>query len=616
MKKILAVFFAVMMLCFMGACVKSPNGPSDGNDFEYNVEGPNKTVIKVTNFNGGVGSIWLQKAAEEFAKQNQNTHFADGKTGVYVDLNLQMGVAQLVTNCENQPQDVFFTESQVDISTLVESGKLLDITSVVKDETRVGGALEDSIFQSAKGTIMNSDGKYFALPHYEFYGGLAYNREVFEECNALIADKDCDQEFIYNFDGIYGGMNFVLSDSINEEGCVLSKGPDGEYGTEDDGLPCSIEEFVILLDYFKNEKSVMPVVLSGQWNNMVNYLIDGLWASLAGQKQMANYYNLNGEIEVVDDFTDEPLISGIDYVKKPVTKIVNITPENAYLGNDMAAKYYALALAEIIQKEGFYAEKELTGNTSHTAAQRTLIFSGNENAVSAAKTTKVAMLIDGSYWWNESRDAGNFVEYQFLGNTTEEVDLRWMALPTTYTTAQHDDPSYEKRASCLMDIAFSYCVVNNRVATNEEVKSACLEFIKFCYSDAQLKEFTKTTGITRAVKYELSNEEVQTMPSFYQRLWKLRDNLSGSNVAYFTTKEGADATTKATFKRAASAIQIRLSSPNLLPTDPFVATSVYGIYNSSKNELEGGVYKYGSQYMFNALKIMPDVWRTIYTVGV
>ena len=46
----------------------------------------NNSGSSVQNFQGGIGSNWLYKAAERFQEQYKNEHFEDGKTGVYVDI--------------------------------------------------------------------------------------------------------------------------------------------------------------------------------------------------------------------------------------------------------------------------------------------------------------------------------------------------------------------------------------------------------------------------------------------------------------------------------------------------------------------------------------------------
>ena len=74
MKKFLTMLLAIA-LCFSAvAC-----GSSDGDK-------GNKTVITVTNYNGGVGTEWLNQAAARFMEENADKSYEEGKVGVFVDI--------------------------------------------------------------------------------------------------------------------------------------------------------------------------------------------------------------------------------------------------------------------------------------------------------------------------------------------------------------------------------------------------------------------------------------------------------------------------------------------------------------------------------------------------
>ena len=49
------------------------NSASGGgnNKYVYNVPGENKLTIKIKNFGGGPGNVWLEEAAERFAQEKQ-----------------------------------------------------------------------------------------------------------------------------------------------------------------------------------------------------------------------------------------------------------------------------------------------------------------------------------------------------------------------------------------------------------------------------------------------------------------------------------------------------------------------------------------------------------------
>ena len=47
----------------------------------------NVTVIYVTNFNGGVGTLWFDNAAERFKELVKDKSYEEGKHGVHFEVN-------------------------------------------------------------------------------------------------------------------------------------------------------------------------------------------------------------------------------------------------------------------------------------------------------------------------------------------------------------------------------------------------------------------------------------------------------------------------------------------------------------------------------------------------
>lgn len=579
------------------------------------------TKLEIACMNAGLGSEWLKKAAKDFEEAYATKSYAEGKTGVVVDIaDPTTGISAYFDSIGSYPQQIVFTEAGYKFRANMLSGYYADITDVVTDETVEGGSIESRIYSSYVDNFKGSDGKFYGIPHAEFYGGIAYNREVFVSENALIADDTCDTTHIardyssskYGLDKV----RFVKGNNIGQEGCVLSAGPDGIKGNEDDGLPTSLEQFIMLCDYLKTYKKISPIALSGQYSNMVNYLICGLWASIAGEEQMRSYYGLSGQIDVVERdsngnllFSNEPLIAGINYVKKPIVKTVEITPETGYLGNDMAAKYYAIAIAEILQKEGFYSLEALKGTVSHHGAQQFLIFSNNELAVKKGSTEKVAMLIDGSYFINETISAGNFNDYKRHSGATEEPDVRWMALPTSCTNAERKVEGYKAHASTLMDINLGVAVVNAKYENNKEKMDVAKDFLKFFYSNSQLKQYTKIARQFIPMSYSFDDTELKELHPFYQSLWKLRDNKSGSNVVYVSVKKDSEANTTKVFDSVVSILFTALQSKNLAPNSPS-SNSPYAIWARTDNKpTTDGSYKYGSKHIFADLGYDAVKWQ-------
>ena len=243
-------------------------------------------------------------------------------------------------------------------------------------------------------------------------------------------------------------------------------------------------------------------------------------------------------------FTNENLFEGISYIKKPKTKMVTMAEDGSdgWMGNDMAAKYYATAIYDVIVKEGFFSATAKSGK-DHWQTQMDLFMDGKMD------TNNSAMLVDGSYWYNESNENGGLSYYEtIVGKKRTELDVQWMSLPTSATAeeAEGKDP-------CFLDCGQAYAMINGNVQSNPELMRACLEFLEFCYSEAELKAFTAKTGLARAINYELDPAQKEAMGKFASGLWKTRDNVKGSNVVALSG-------TTPTFKKARNAIKLALDA--------------------------------------------------------
>lgn len=549
-RRIIAGVLATLMITCSASLLsckkKGESGTIPGGESSvetrYNVPGEDKMTILVKNFGMGPGNVWLEETAERFAEANLNTTYGD-KTGVYIKITetSEQNTAAMASDSTN----IFFDERASDPYVLNQNELLLNIDSIVKDESRVGGSLESKIFDSAKGGI-SENGSYFALPHYEFYTGIVYNRATFTSLNAYFAADD--ETDVYQHNSKYGKAKFIGSASATK-----SVGPDGKAGNDDDGLPRSLDEFIILCDYIKveSEGSIYPLTVSGKYfKDYPDYLLIGLWTALAGAEQMRNYYNCTGEIEIVERdsngnilFEEGNLFSGINYVKKPKTKkyIMAADGSEGWMGNDMAAKYYALAMLDVIINEGFFSPTA-SSETNHWDTQMDLYMDGK------GTTHNSAMLVEGSYWYNESDEKGGFKLYEtVVGKNRKDLDVAWMSLPTS-VYAQNA----VGRDACFLDCGLAYTMINKNVEKNPALKQACLDFVAFCYSEQELQNFTLKTGITRAISYDLTPEQKQNMSVYARRLWDARDNVNGSNIVAWSGDTE-------TFKEAKTVLKLMLN---------------------------------------------------------
>ncbi len=476
----------------------------------------NVTVIYVTNFNGGVGTKWFDNASERFKDLVAETSYEEGKKGVHFEVNETMYI-----NAENAKTDgmaMYFTQNSQNVITLSQKGLLLDITDIVTKPIEADGrSIADKLQDDNRGFFMR-DGKYYGLPHYEIYSGLTYDVDLFNKYNFFYAAPGQPSSDVQAWPSDYGTGMFIkdIDDPTSDDPSVKIKskkscGPDGVYGTKDDGLPSSLVELIVLCDYM-TFRNVQPITGSGMhWTTYSSHLNQGIWAALAGD-QMRSNYTFNGEIEVVTDFTTKNAFEGINYIKKPNTEKITLTQATGYKSYDMVSRYYSHAFMEIVMKEGWFSDDVTTPTVSHTGSQRNFIFSGIDGM------PEVGMMVEGSYWYNESEDVNNLVDYERYTNKTGR-NVEWMPLPVNVFEPVTEGNG---RRTTFLDVGSSSCFINARVAENPGLMQACKDFMEFLFTDAELSHFTETSGCAKPMNYELLPEDYTSLAPYFRSLWDLR----------------------------------------------------------------------------------------------
>jgi len=486
MKKILSTLLAVLMA---GSIVVATGCNRSSID-------ASKITINVMNTGGGVGRVWLDEAIARYKEVNPNIN-------VKVEHNIQTGVETMASSGYH----LYFVEDDGSVLNFASRNKLLDITDMVtaKDEERDGNMISvlDKIEENYRFALQGLDGKYYALPHFTYIPGLTYDVELFDRKGFYIADYNLSGADVKPFQSKFGTVNFV-----KDANTPKSLGNDGKPNTADDGLPSSLVEFLVLCAKMKSE-GVVPFELNGRSKHYISYLIRGIWTSLSGYETMSGTYTYDKTMEIVtEDITKsaELLFENVNYLKKPVTQEITVTEETGYMAYDNVNRYYATALVEIMNKEGWLST-DSTGNATHIDAQMNFVFGGYQGRQA------YGMLIEGNYWYNESVD--NYVMQDYYDYTQKTSrNVKWMPLPTSFNspvTKESEGRTLTLLDACSNSVAF----VNNNIKDNATLVEECKKFLRFLYTDAELSHFVGATGVLKkALDFEILKEDMNRLSSF------------------------------------------------------------------------------------------------------
>ncbi|MBQ2986624.1 MAG: hypothetical protein IJE23_03995 [Tyzzerella sp.] len=453
-----------------------------------------KTHLSVLNYDGGIGSEWLKRVAERFEAKYADVSFEEGKKGVVIDItNNKNDGSEGVTNTSFA---VWFSESNA-YNDLIASGQVVEITDIVTESLSDAsngaetGTIEDKLSEAHKEAMTAIDGKYYCLPHYEVYTGLVYDVDLFDEYGYYFSETG----------------NFT---NVAEEKTV---GPDGVRGTKDDGLPSSYEELYTLMDQMVAD-GVTPFTWVGQHENYANDLFAGLQAAYAGKDELL----LNVTFDSSASNTQATIVEFEG--NKAVEKKVDINSQNGYLMSQQAAKYYAYELFEKIMSSDSYHTK-LDKSTSHLDTQEKFILSSLK-----AGESPIAMMIEGSYWYNEATEALK----RSVNTYKEQAEGRrfgWMPLPVQYSGSVTEGNG---RKNTVLETLNSFAFINARYKDDEAICKLAKLFLQFCYTDESLVDFSITTGLPKGVNYTIPEDKLAEIDNYFQR--DLLETKMNSDVVY------------------------------------------------------------------------------------
>ncbi len=524
MKKLFTKILSLTICFILGVTVVGCGGPSSGGGTG------NETTIVWAIESGGMGRAWADSAKERFEQKYAETSFEEGKKGVKIEID-QHTIS--LSTSKISAYDVYaFDHYAADYSLLskYDAGHLAKITDVVTDKSEtingVATSIEDKILPENRAAVKGSDGEYYAIPFQSSYSGMSYDVELFDRMGFYFADSPTDA-IEFHSDILDKDFYFVVGE---QWGNIDNKsyGPDGQSGGGDDGLPATLHELIALCEYMRTgTTTVYPFLITGQYPNMANFILEGLTTSLLGYDRAKACYDLSGEIEVITGFTDEPLFPGVPEIKKPTTQKVVLTEENGYYFTWAVEKYYAQAFFELVYSQDWLHPDALIGTVNQRDVMLSFIFNGVE-----LNRPLAGMLSEASFWYVES-EIGKYPQ-RYDGPSGPNHDghaprkIEFMPLPLNF------DESGENTEQVFAEYGGVFLGINSRIteqgsAYDEGKLKASKELIKFLSSNEENVNFNVETGLKKPLVYDLPANT--TLRFHYYN--KLADLLSTSKLLSF-----------------------------------------------------------------------------------
>ncbi len=460
-----------------------------------------RTQLYVFNFAGGYGVDWLVAAKLRFEELHKDDVLETGKKGVQIIINNEKKQgSELDAQILDNRDEIYFTE-HASYYTLKSLGVLADISDAVTGDLSVygdaaGSTIEGKLSEAQK-EYFDIDGKYYGVPHYAGYSGLVYNVDLFNEKG-------------YYFKNNYGTPSQIEDYFIYSNSDTKSTGPDGQLGTDDDGLPATYEEFFILCKYIQQSGDT-PIIWNGAGHTTyVNNLIDALSADHEGYEQKMLNYTLSGTATTLGTIQNGKFV-----LDSQPTDIAS-NPLEIFR---QEGKYNGLEFVEQIISNKYYYESAGSGSfnsaTSHMDAQDLFLLSGHDG-----ENKPIAMLCEGIWWESEATNTFNEM-VSGMGEEYSKTNRNFALMPMPKADEDH------LGKSTLLDNIYSICFMKANIA--EYKRGIAIEFIKFVNSDVSLKEFTTITNTPKALNYTMTDAEMAQMSLFGRSVMKLKQS---SDIVY------------------------------------------------------------------------------------
>lgn len=457
--------FAVILAMSVTGC-----GKSSGGGGEYD---PDKANLYIITYEGGVGDQWIKNAAKIFEEKNKDrTDFEEGKTGVKVHVKSGPvgGTSLLNTDLD---QDIYFTES-IDYYGMTNRNKMADITDVVTasnpedDNKKIIDKIDTNMVN-----FMNRGNKYYAVPFYDCFYSLLYDKDLFREQKLYMKD-----------DGSW-------TNKVSEFGT----GPNGVSGDWDDGLPKTYAQFGTLLDMMRN-KNIIPFVyvVNPEMSFYSSRTLMSYWADDEGFDDANLNYTFDG--------TAHHIVTSISGGVAQ-TEEVAISKNNGYLLRKQAGLYNALSFADKILCS---TTANYQGSSTFKTAQKEFV----ANKYIGGSVKPYGMIFEGTWFENEARDA-----FDFARSFDPEAEFNFGIMPIP----KSNDSKVGQKATFL-NLNESYGFIN---AKSKQMKLA-KEFFSFVHTDEQLRAFTVETGMTRALDYSLTSAQYAAASTFTKDLISIKQS--------------------------------------------------------------------------------------------
>lgn len=543
-----------------------------------------KTQIYVSSFDGGIGSKWIEEVGEVFAEKVKDYSFQEGRKGVQIIIKDTTDSGDyLQARMLSQDQDIYFTEEVV-YNNYVNAGIVYDITDVMeqgaitgvdangnftRESSPVKNKVDESFLNFLYTTKSSSSQKgYYAIPFYYAARGLIFDADLWNEKSFYLGKGGCPSETVIeelakganaNLESAKESYNTKITGDLDETylfvdktgysavlelNIGLSAGPDGKYGTADDGMPATIEEFYALMTKMSTSDTT-PMIWPGASPNYAENLTNAFWQNDAGVEELKLFYTLTGSTDSLVKIENGSIVME-NGVPKLESATFNGGADNGY---DLSRSVYKLNALNFVNKictTSDWTHDACYDGTTNIQAQTHFLTEG----ITKQNTKRIAMLLDGCWWQTEAtRTFDAVVKEKGEQYSKENRDYGFFYLPNSSIDRLIQRVN-NNEGYTIVPSTSSFIFINQRLANEgmTERLEAAKAFVSYLQSDEALYLFAQKTSMCRSVFAEFSDEQINALPKYCRNVIEYIGN---ANIVYPYTSNELVNKNSSQFKNAA-----------------------------------------------------------------
>lgn len=525
-----------------------------------------KTQLFIANLDVGIGRSWVDALSKKFEDAFKTYSFEDGKVGVQIipDHDTRFS-GEFAEQCNTDMNYIYFTESvdyamhskyMEDITDVMEQGAITGVDEngeLTRESTPISQKI-DPFFYDYLNRGTDAEPSYRAMPYYLGMRVVNYDMDLWSDNQLYLAKKLAPSEIVvqellkeepneaaaiasYNAEiaKLQKGEKSNYWRFVNKDGKYkvgnqevelgLSAGPDGKYGTFDDGLPATYDEFYLLCEKMVGA-GITPFIWTGASPNYAENLTRSLFQNDAGVDALKTFYSLEGTVDNLVKLDSNGKVVMKD--GKPELESYTFTggQDDGYNIFRMDSLYNALQFVNKVIDNRTWTDTACFDRTSMVQAQAKYLTQGH-----TGDGKPIAMILEGSWWQQEATPTFTVMEKVDKKYAKQNRNFSVMSLPNssierTIERIKND----EKMTFVTANDSFMY--INGKLEEGTPELAVTKAFLSFISNDDCILTFMELTNMLRPLTpnyEEVDEERYNDLSAYTKRLVEIQKN---ANVVY------------------------------------------------------------------------------------